>query len=551
MSLVEVPIQYYCHPRIWTVAQESVQPEQVWLPENGFFLASADFKRLKRSMDRRLERSNQTLSEQETQVSIFKNFIRYTFQGQTPRFMRGGGPQMEYKPDFNVFPNYYSYVNTFKNNSQPILNAAVEAYLYGKVKSSETPFSFVRTEGLTNPEKVSRILNEKSLAQLLSEDKKDALLNDVIKTKGAYLLKTMQSRLGRADLDERMSEIIQNNRFQVILFDQLLAEIYGQENMKLAEFLDLWFHDTRLPGYLISDIQMFKVLDDDRVRYQILFKAHNTERIPGLFEVTFQYGGTGRRNISADSEPEDPGRIVLMNSSESKEIGMILDAEPRSINLNFIIARNIPLIFAKQFEKAEMKNRFVPFAGERSIGDIAVSNDNEIIIDNEDKSFSAVNPPYQSLLKRWLHKNETEEEDFDRFRWWNPPQRWRALKNTTFFGRYIHSAYYIRPGSGSKEAVWQASLTQDGLYDIYTYMFRKEDLWQSRRRGSQISYGDYNYIVYHTAGSDEVTIDADRARQGWNYLGTYFFSQDSAKVVLTDKSKGRVIIADAIKWVKN
>jgi hypothetical protein len=545
MSLIEVPIQYYSHPRIWTVVQETVQPEQVWMPENGFFLASTDFKRLKRSIDRRVERSNQTLSEQETQVTVFKNFIRYTFHGQIPRFMRGGGPQMEYKPDFNIFPNYYSYVNTFQTASQPILNAAVEAYLY------ETPISFVRAEGLTNPEKVSRLLNEKSLAKLIKQDKKDALLSEVIKTKGAYLLKMMQSTLGTTDLDEKMSGIIQNNRFKKISFVEFIEEIYGQGDIKLAEFLDLWFHDTRLPGYLISNIQMFKILDDDRVRYQILFKARNTETIPGLFEVTFQYGGAGRQVMTGDAESEDPGRVILMNSAESKEIGIILDAEPRSINLDFIIARNIPLIFSEQFDKAEMNDRFVPFAGERPIDDLAMVQNDEIIIDNEDESFSAVNPPYQSVLKRWLYSSETEEADFDRYRWWNPPQRWRALKNTTFYGRYIHSAYYIRSGTGSKQAVWQASLPQNGLYDIFTYMFRKEDLWRSRRRGSQINYGDYNYVVYHDAGRDEVILDADRARQGWNYLGTYFFSQDSAKVALTDKSNGRVIIADAIKWVKN
>jgi hypothetical protein len=66
-----------------------------------------------------------------------------------------------------------------------------------------------------------------------------------------------------------------------------------------------------------------------------------------------------------------------------------------------------------------------------------------------------------------------------------------------------------------------------------------------------MTFGDFNYLVYHDAGMDKITLDADDAEEGWNFLGSWYFSAGEAKVQLTDQSNGRVVIADAIKWVKN
>ncbi len=75
LSLIEVPVQYYVYPRIWTVSQEVVLPEQVWFQENAASIAGADFRRLKESIGRRLDRSNQTLTEAESQISVLQSLL--------------------------------------------------------------------------------------------------------------------------------------------------------------------------------------------------------------------------------------------------------------------------------------------------------------------------------------------------------------------------------------------------------------------------------------------------------------------------------------------
>ena len=49
-------------------------------------------------------------------------------------------------------------------------------------------------------------------------------------------------------------------------------------------------------------------------------------------------------------------------------------------------------------------------------------------------------------------------------------------------------------------------------------------------------------------GTEEITLDMSNAEDGWFLLGTFYFSKGRATVDLTDESKGRIVIADAVRW---
>ncbi|HNY15525.1 MAG TPA: hypothetical protein PKI12_08280 [Bacteroidales bacterium] len=63
-------------------------------------------------------------------------------------------------------------------------------------------------------------------------------------------------------------------------------------------------------------------------------------------------------------------------------------------------------------------------------------------------------------------------------------------------------------------------------------------------------YKDMHYKIYHDEGVEEITVDFENAEGGWNKLGQYYLSPDTAKVELTNKSDGRIVLGDAIRWVK-
>jgi hypothetical protein len=64
------------------------------------------------------------------------------------------------------------------------------------------------------------------------------------------------------------------------------------------------------------------------------------------------------------------------------------------------------------------------------------------------------------------------------------------------------------------------------------------------------NYKEMHYKIFHDEGVDEITLDYEKAEGGWNNLGRYYLSSDTAKVTLSNQSGGNLVIGDAVKWVK-
>ena len=70
------------------------------------------------------------------------------------------------------------------------------------------------------------------------------------------------------------------------------------------------------------------------------------------------------------------------------------------------------------------------------------------------------------------------------------------------------------------------------------------------RRDNQENGGEYTYTIYHNGEKENVVLDLKTMDDGWNSLGTYYFTGDTVKIELGNKSTSQVVIADAIKLVK-
>jgi hypothetical protein len=503
-------------------------------------------------MDWRLERSNQTMTEKETQISILKTFLNSTFGGKSGRGMHFGGPSSEYQPNYNIFPNYYSYVTYLEGDEWPILNTSLEAFLNDRVQESEDDRPRWFTGGITGPEKVSQALSKKSLADFLTTIENKEILPEMIKQKGAFLIKLLQNELGQDGFNSYLSTTIKNSTFKQIGFDDFFGKLSLRPEFDIESYLYTWYYDKILPAFIVRDIQFYKVYDGDRIRTQVKFKAFNTDSTDGLLEVSFHYSRRGRGFDMGSANESIETNIYRLNGNQNKQIGLLLDDEPRALNINFLLARNLPLLHTTRFEKAELDEKKSPFEGETIITEKAILTYlDEIIIDNDEAGFEIFNPPFNSLLKRWIHSEEEEksEVEYDVFWWWNPPYQWRPVKNATYYGTYVHSAYYTRPGDGSKYVSWNAQIETSGIYDVYVHMFNTEEFQRRRERNDM--FGDFNYRVYHDGGVEEIALSVDGAPPGWNFIGSWSFSEGEAKVVLTNETTARFVIADAVKWVKN
>jgi len=221
----------------------------------------------------------------------------------------------------------------------------------------------------------------------------------------------------------------------------------------------------------------------------------------------------------------------------------------------------MPTSISRRFEQLELKEKVKAFEGERLLTEpIKLIAPGEIIVDNEDPGFEVLTHQKISFLKKLFQSNKEEEEEYIGFNFWRPPNNWRKTTFSDFYGKYVHSAHYVKAGKGEKKVAWSAEITASGNYDVYYHTSDVRMPWMrrgrrggkdgQRRRGRQY-LEQFHLIVYHDDGTDEVNLNVEESEDNWNFLGTYYISEGTAKVEMTDESKGRVVFADAVKWVKN
>jgi len=175
-----------------------------------------------------------------------------------------------------------------------------------------------------------------------------------------------------------------------------------------------------------------------------------------------------------------------------------------------------------------------------------VANENEVIVDNEDNNFTYIQESNESYLKSIINKTKEDRYKYSGIHFWNPPSEWKPVLRSGFYGKYVRSGMYTRSGEGNRIAQWNPELTEGAYYDIYCNIVKIDIEWDREKRKS-----NYNFKIYHDDGMEEITLSDEEIDIGWNYMGTFYISPENAKVELTNKSIGKMVFADAIKWVKN
>jgi hypothetical protein len=239
-------------------------------------------------------------------------------------------------------------------------------------------------------------------------------------------------------------------------------------------------------------------------------------------------------------------KLVHLNPNETKELSYLLAEAPRMVMVNTMTSKNIPQTMMNFFREIEEDPKAKPFEGER-ISETPVQNalPSEIIVDNEDPGFEVTRIENRSLLEKLILKDEVKTSKYAGMNWWRPPLNWTLTTNSDFYGEYIRSAYYIKGGEGNLKAKWHIPIKKAGYYDVYYHIYKS----RMSRRNRNEAKGEYNFIIHGDDGAEEAALAIQNAENGWNHLGSYYFSPDTALIELSNKTELRVIFADAVKLV--
>ncbi len=550
-TLVETPVQYASHAHSWTSTLEQTQPQLTFFPENGFNVQQADFASTYRRTERNSERNDQGLTKKEIQVQVFSNFLRGVFSDESGGFGFGMAAENQSNP-YNIFANYYYFVNYITSDECPVLNYAFESYL---MKGEDDPRSMFmsRMTGLGDNEKASMMLKEKSLKQIIAEEDDQQDINRVLQAKGSYLLTWMEKQIDNAGFDKFMLDYLYNNSYREIKFNELSQTLSNEFDIDPGDFISEWYNTTSLPAFGLGGFEVFETIEDAQAVFVVRTKVSNYNETPGLVKFTFQTGG-GRRGGFMPGQASDPiERIYLIEGNETQEIQMVLNEAPRSVIFNTMLSENIPSSYMEFGLRAEEQSNVKAEEYVRMVETpVGPSGENGIVVDNIDNGFSTYDPSLDNPLRQFVESRKNKDNDtrFTAEGFGPPPATWSLIANSDYYGIIEHSAMVIRGGDGNKTATWQTMLPNEAYYELYVYLNEERRFGPRHRRDSPD--GQYTYQVHHADGVEEIMIPVEDFEDGWNSLGSYFIAlQDTAKIVLTNAGGADKVVADAVKWVEN
>ena len=225
-SLVEVPLQFSSLTHSWTSTMAQSQPQMVLFPEWGFGQNQVDFQSNIFQQQRRQRWSNEELTEKQKQASAFNMFLSRTFSNESVELSFQQRRNNETAPPnpFNIFSNYYYYVNFITSDECPVLNYAFESYL--RTGSSGDMGNVFRRMGnsISDTDKANLILNGKSLEEIITTESDKLVVNNVLKAKGSYLLTWIEKQIGDTDFDSFLRDYLYNNSYREITYTELSSK---------------------------------------------------------------------------------------------------------------------------------------------------------------------------------------------------------------------------------------------------------------------------------------------------------------------------------------
>ncbi len=602
LSLVEVPIQYRSTPRKNTQTMSEVQPSMILLPEKLANITEGGFYRNIKRQKRR-QRGNQVVTDKELQVRAFNQFVRNTFiSGST--FSFGNNQSTNTPSRYLLGPSFYFFKNNFYSNQYPVINAVFESHLQKVSSIGNMARGFLG--GLSESDRANTIMKDISLKDLLGLDPSNDTLRLVLTVKGDYLFNIMRARAGIKEFNDWFIDYVEKNKFRNIDMEKFDSDLNEKFGFSIIPYLHDWYEGDKQPGFYFTDTRVDEVIIDNRTRFLVSFTAANPLDAPGLFNVSFMTGGRGmgmrggggvmsfsasgggrgsRGSVSISAvgrgmQTEDIYRVVLMDADQAKRVNILLDNQPRSIMINTVYSINNPGEMVIPMIDIERGTTTNTSEEDEILPDMPPTHEeNEIIVDNEDPGFRIFQSESTGRLKNLLGINRERGNDYTQmFGFW-APEYWQKTIQGFNYGEFIKSAVYTRSGAGERYVSWTARIKEPGYYDIYTYIGRQGGArmmaagrggqggqgGQSSAPAVQIDQGsgggrfgrggrqvmqDLHYTIEHDDGTEEVTIDSENAENGWNLLGSFYLSPDTARVILTNASSGRSVSADAIKWVK-
>lgn len=381
---------------------------------------------------------------------------------------------------------------------------------------------------------------------------------NILTMKGDALARVIVDDMGREATALLVAELVRRYRgasFTAADFERVAAEL----GVDLHGLLGDWLHDAALPGFLASAVTTERLADGaaGEPRYQLRVDVFNGEDVPGLFRLRYRVGDADSR-MNASDPVRVPGRRAM-------EVGLVTQKPIRELWVAPYLSlnrREFPLRVPDTATTAT--TAAAPLVGARPSAWRPASGSG-IVIDDLDPGFSATGPAHAASSANG--PGIDRDEGVPVYQRLDPvfEAHWSRQEQPTSWGRYRHTIARITPGTGDREATFSAVLPAAGRWRVdyhlpdltVRYPTRSHSPFQTTasfeltpadERGPQP--GSYDMRLVNGESEFALEFDAAAAEPGWTTLGRFDLSAGKASLVVTNRTDGSSVVADAVRWTR-
>ena len=354
------------------------------------------------------------------------------------------------------------------------------------------------------------------------------LLDNIIRKKCDELLALLEIRIGKNEFLEAYHDFLKRHLFEEKNFNEFSQELSARFNVGLDTIVENWYRSNKLPVFQVSGHGV-SVGDDIII---LDFKVFNRGEVPGV--ITLSDG--------------KPGWIIPPGEGRSirKRIKVI-----GNFNVSTILSLNLPSDIELPNEggnaDTDTTERFLPLDASPLL-----TNDSEIIVDNEDPGFT-IQETRKFSIASLFGKVETRAKCYS----FAPDNHWGFTLQKDCQGFPVKGAYFKRAEKGNQKVCWETRLPQVGKYELFCYLPYDERSYYADR--APYFSRKYYYTVFDGQEEHEVVLTLDKNDWRWISLGVFNF-HGTARVTLSDRDREhdpanekfgpQEVVADAMKWVK-
>ena len=560
LRMVEVPARLRGYGGGWQMETTLALPGMLLLRERGFPTANFDATRLGTgtpAATAKLDLLRDFFREDRNGADAFAGLARNLFLHQTGTRGRTA-VAIEYLCQAlagRLLDDADGYFSAHVFASSPSVRSLLTGLITGAVSGGPDSVSGEVFAPLRPPSVWERALGT-PLADLDALEPSQAI--NTLTMKVDAVARILFDALGREPVAHLLAELRKRYRgasFTAADFDRLAEEA----GIDLPGLLGDWLHDASLPGFMASAVRTERLADDDegRPRYQLRVDVFNGEDVPGLFRLRYRSGDDPTVH---GSEPiRVPGRAAM-------EAGLVTRSPIHELWVAPYLSLNrheFPLRVPET--DANATTDALPLAGARP-SDWRPVPDGGIVVDDLDPGFAATAAPRRDSPASG-HGYDTDE-GLPVYQRVDPvlEAHWSRQEQPTSWGRYRHTIARVTPGEGDREATFSTLLPEAGRWRV-DYFLPDLDVGYSTRSRSRYrltanleftapgdqgpQLADYDMRLSNGGSVHPVEFDASAAKPGWTALGRFDLDAGEVSLVVTNRTDGRTVVADAVRWVRD